>query len=96
MKGSVTLCENAGAGNQADKQWMGGRTALVANGTFGGGSCKLQMKVDIGGTAAYFDVPSGSLSAIGYLIVELPPGTYRAVTATGSGFYAKLVSVPNS
>lgn len=94
MKGSVILCEDAAAGNQADKAWNGGKTAFIANGTFGGGSCKLQMKVDIGGTAVYFDVPSGSLSAAGYLIADLPPGTYRAVTATGSGFYARLVSVP--
>lgn len=96
MKGAVVLCSNASAGNQADVAWTGGKTALIANGTFGGGSIKLQMKVDVGGTAAYFDVPSGSLSAIGYLIVDIPPGTYRAVTATGSGFYARLVSVPQS
>ena len=88
---AVILCENAGAGNQADKVWLGGKTAFIGEGTFGGGSVKLQIKLPQGN---YFDVPSATLSAAGMYITDLPPGTYRAVTATGSAFYARLVSIP--
>lgn len=88
---AVILCENAGAGNQADKTWKGGKTAFIAEGTFGGGSVKLQIKLPQGN---YFDVPSASLTAAGYFVADLPPGTYRAVTATGSAFYARLARIP--
>lgn len=91
MTSAVILCENAGAGNQADKVWEGGKTAFMAEGTFGGGSVKLQIKLPQG---TYFDVASSSLSAAGYLVFDLPAGTYRAVTATGSAFYARLARIP--
>jgi len=88
---SVTLCEDAGAGNQADKTFAGGKCSFIAEGTFGGGSVKLQLKTK---QDTYVDVPSSTLSANGLLGLDLPAGTYRAVTATGSAFYAWLVRVP--
>ena len=95
IKGAVSLAENAAAGNGDDKMWAGGKTAFVATGTFAGGSIKLQIKIDIGQAAAvYADVPSMSHSAAGILTADLPPGTYRAVMATGSAFYGRLVSIP--
>jgi hypothetical protein len=89
-QGSVILLDNAGAGNGADKIWSGGKTAFMAEATFGGGSVKLQIKLPQG---TYFDVASGSLSAAGYLVFDLPPGTYRAVAATATANYARLVHV---
>jgi hypothetical protein len=93
--GAATLLTNAGAGNGADVIWPGGKTALVATATFGGGNIKLQVKIDIGQAAAvYADVASSTLSAAGMLNLDLPPGTYRAVVTTSTAAYAKLVSVP--
>lgn len=82
--------ENSGAGNGADVYWYGGKTAFMAEATFGGGSVKLQIKLPQG---TYFDVASGSLSAAGYLNFDLPPGTYRAVAATATAVYARLVHI---
>lgn len=96
MKGAAILLTNAGAGNGADVYFNGGKCALVANATFGGGSIKLQMKIDIGNTAVYFDVVSAAFTAAGYLIYDLPPGTYRAVVVTSTACYFRIVSIPQS
>lgn len=91
-KGIITLCENAGAGNQAEKQSLGGgRFLFTAEGTFGGGSAKLQFKTKNG---TWVDYPSGSLSAAGSILVYLTDGGVRAVTATGSAFYCYLAHCP--
>jgi hypothetical protein len=81
----VTLASNAGAGNQPAVKWNGGKMALVAEGTFGGGSIKLQLQSPQG---TWIDVPSSTLSANGILIIDVPAGQVRAVTATGTAFYA--------
>lgn len=92
-QGHAQLASNAGAGNGSDVMWSGGKTAFLAQATFGGGSVKLQIKVDIGGTAAYADVTSVTLSAAGMVVADLPPGTYRAVVTTSTAAYARLVHV---
>lgn len=91
MKGAVVLCENAGTGNQAAKNWAGGKSAFIAEATFGGGSVKLQAQLPSG---AWYDVPSASLTAAGYYVADLPPGSYRAVNTTATAVSARLVSIP--
>jgi len=88
----IILAENAGAGNGPDKLWVGGTTAFVAEGTFGGGSAKLQIKLPQG---TYADVTGVTLSAAGMIVADLPPGEYRAVLATGSAFYVRLSRIPS-
>lgn len=86
--GAIALLANAGTGNGADKAWQGGKTAFIAEATFGGGSIKLQIKLPQG---TYADVTSVTLSAAGMVVTDLPPGTYRAVSATATACYASLV-----
>ena len=90
MKGAVVMMEN-GTGNGSAKTWVGGKTSLFAEATFGGGSVKLQVQLMSG---AWFDVPSMSLTVAGYLTADLPPGTYRVVATTATAAYARIVSVP--
>lgn len=88
---ALELLVNAAAGNGSDFYWKGGHTAFIGEATFGGGSVKLQIKLPQGN---YFDVSGMSLTAAGILFCFLPAGTYRAVGATGSAFYARLASIP--
>lgn len=90
-KGAVNFASNAAAGNGAAKTWRGGRCMLIAEATWGGGSFKLQTQTSLG---TWVDVASSTLSANGTLNLELPPGQYRGVGATGSAFYADLVHIP--
>lgn len=92
--GAVTLLSNAGAVTGSDVLWPGGKTALVGHATWGGGNIKLQIKLELGGTATYADVANAALTADGMVVVDLPPGTYRAVSTTSTVNYAKLISVP--
>ena len=86
----VDLMSNSGAGNGSDKIWEGGKTAFLAEATFGGGSVKLQIKLPQG---SYADVTSVTLSAAGMVVSDLPPGTYRAVATTATAVYCRLVRV---
>jgi hypothetical protein len=88
---AVTLMENSGAGNGSDVYWVGGKTAFIAEATFGGGSVKLQIKLPQG---TYADVTSVTLSAAGMVSTDLPPGSYRAVATTATGVYSKLIAIP--
>lgn len=87
---SVTLAENAGAGNGTAAQWMGGKGSFQAEATWGGGSAKLQF-LSFHGT--WIDYPSGSLSANGAILFELPIGQIRVVIATASAVYAYAARV---
>ncbi len=89
-RGSVQLLENAGAVSGADVSWFGGKTAFIAEATFGGGSVKLQIKLPQG---SYADVASVTLSAAGIYVTDLPPGTYRAVATTATANYCRLVHI---
>ena len=84
---AITIAENAGAGNGSDFSWPGGKAAFVAEGTWGGGNIKLQLKSHNG---TYIDFPSGSITANNVLLLELPPGTYRYVITTSTAVYARL------
>lgn len=79
-----------GTGNGSDVAWMGGKTAFLAEATFGGGTVKLQIKLPQG---TYADVTSVTLSAAGMVVSDLPQGTYRAVATTATAAYARLVHV---
>lgn len=80
-----TLASNAGAGNGSAVNWPGGKGAFVAEATWGGGSAKLQFQTD---QSTWIDYPSGSLSANGLILFELPAGPVRVVIATATACYA--------
>lgn len=88
---AVDLMSNSDAGNGSDVYWGGGKSAFIAEATFGGGSVKLQIKLPQG---TYADVSSVTLSAAGMVATDLPPGTYRAVATTATGVYSRLVAIP--
>lgn len=87
---STVLIEN-GTGNGTDKQFKGGKAAFTVEATFGGATVKLQIKL---GQGTYCDVTSASLTAAGMVVVDLPPGTYRAVAGVASAVYANLSAIP--
>lgn len=71
----------------------GGRYAVAALATFGGGSVKLQALGPDGTT--FLSVASGSdFTAAGFGAVDLPPGQYRFTIATATAVYASVTSVP--
>lgn len=84
----ITFAENAAAGTSSAFNWLGGQGVFIAEGTFGGGSAKLQFQSP---NSTWIDYPSGSLSANGLISFTLPPGQVRAVTATGSAFYVYAI-----
>jgi hypothetical protein len=95
MAGSQRLdfFSNAAAGNSTAAYWQGGKLAFIAEATFGAGTVKMQFMSPHG---TWIDVPSGSLSANGMLILELPQGQVRAVGTTASAIYACAVSIQTS
>lgn len=90
-KGAIVYLENAAANNVA-KFWPGGKAWLMAKGTWGGGSVKLQVMLP--DAATYVDVASSTISADGVVALEMPPGTYRLVVATATALYVRLVHIP--
>lgn len=58
----------------------GGPLGIIATGTFGSGTCKLQVRSAAG---TYVDVPGVSLTAAGNVYDSLPAGYYR-ITLAGS------------
>ncbi len=83
---------------------LGGRYQLSAKATWGGGNVILQQIMPDGTTAVtLFGQPSsatpntwvGLLSADGVLtFLDLPPGSYQLVYATGTAGYFNLTMVP--
>ena len=72
---------------------LGGKYALAAVATWGGGSVKLQVLMPDGST--YLSVASGTdLTANGFTTLDLPPGQYRLTIATATAVYASVVAVP--
>lgn len=82
---------NSAAGNSTALEWRGGLMAFYAEATWGGGSVKLQFQSPLG---TWIDFPSGSLSANGMLILNVPPAQVRAVGATASAIYCSGISIP--
>lgn len=89
MGQAIAIASNSGAGNlTAYKIDRGGKFMFMAEGTWGGGSIKLQTQTANG---TWVDVASSTLSANGTLSVDLPAGLIRGVIATASAVYATLV-----
>jgi hypothetical protein len=79
--------------NTAAFTLLGGKYAVAAIATFGGGSVKLQALGPDGST--YLSVASGTdFTAAGYGTVDLPPGQYRFTIATATAVYASVYRVP--
>lgn len=71
----------------------GGKYAVAAIGTWGGGSAKLQTLGPDGST--YLSVSSGTdFSANGYGVVDLPPGMYQLTIATATAVSATITRIP--
>lgn len=83
----VDLVSNASATGNG-MTFVGGRSAFIAEATFGGGTVKLQAQSPQG---TWIDVSGGSLTANGFVLLDLPPGQYRANIATATAVYAWLV-----
>lgn len=71
----------------------GGKYAVAATATFGGGSVKLQR---LGPDAStYQSVASASdFTAAGYTALDLPPGVYRFTIATATAVAAEVTAIP--
>ena len=69
----------------------GGRWALMAEATWGGGNIALNVKCPNGTYAA---VSGMSLSANGMVSAQLPPGDYKIVRTTATAIYANMVWIP--
>ncbi len=93
MATGIVLASNASA-TGAWFMWPGGRGEFRVEGTFGGGTVKLQCKGP-NGTAQ--DVGTDTtLTASGGGIFELGAGEIRCNIATATGVYAMALRVPSS
>jgi hypothetical protein len=91
MAVGIVLASNASA-TGSWVPWPGGRGEFRVEGTFGGGTVKLQCKGP-NGTAQ--DVGTNTtLTASGGGIFELGAGEIRANIATATGVYAMALRVP--
>jgi hypothetical protein len=87
----ITLASNATTGDGTAYEWHGGRGLFTAEATWGGGSAKLQFKTSNG---TWVDYTSGSLSANGMVLFELPKCWIRTVIATATATYVYAMPVP--
>jgi hypothetical protein len=72
----------------------GGKYAVDALATFGGGSVKFQKL--LGDGATFQSVSSATdFTAAGYAVIDLPPGQYRFTIATATGVFAAVTRVPS-
>lgn len=71
----------------------GGKYAFAAHATWSSGSAKLQVLLPDG--SSYVSVSSGTdLTADGFAVVDLPPGTYQIAIATATAVYASVTRIP--
>lgn len=71
----------------------GGKYGVSANGTWGGGSAKLQVLLPDEST--YLSVASGTdFTANGFAVVDLPPGQYRWTIATATAVAVTVARIP--
>lgn len=90
--GDAYKAENISASTAAF-QLKGGKYAVLAKATWGGGSAKLQILLPDGST--YVSVASATdFTADGYGTVDLPPGQYRLTIATATAVYVSVVRIP--
>lgn len=89
----VDLLSNASAtGPSGGVLWPGGKGYFAAKATWGGGNVALQFLGPDGAT--WIAYTSGSLSADGGLIFELPPCRIRAAVTTATAVYAHAARIP--
>jgi len=69
----------------------GGKYALIASGTFGGGNVQLQALSMDGVT--YINI-GASITVAGLINFDLPPGSYQLTVTTATAVYAVIASVP--
>jgi hypothetical protein len=69
----------------------GGKYALTASATFGGGNLQLQV-LSLDGTT-WVNVGS-SITAAGLTTYDLSPGQYRIAVTTATAVYAAVTSIP--
>jgi hypothetical protein len=82
------------AANTAAFALRGGKYAVMALATFGGGSVKLQALGPDGST--YLSLATTSdFTAAGGATVDLPPGQYRFTVATATVVYALVCRIPS-
>ena len=93
VDGKIISNASAAAAQADTFKLAGGKYAVTAQGTWGGGSAKLQIL--LGNGSAYLSVASGTdFTADGYGAVDLPPGSYRFTCATASALYLNVVRIP--
>lgn len=93
MATGIVLASNASAtGNWF--MWPGGRGEFRVEGTFGGGTVKLQCKGP-NGTAQDVGIDT-TLTASGGGIFELGAGEIRCNIATATAVYAMALRIPSS
>lgn len=86
------LLTNAAVGNGAAVLVQGGEYAYMVDATFTGGSVELQVQDPKGN---YISVPGSSVLANSMVLLKLPPGQYRAVSAGAvATASAWLITVP--
>lgn len=69
----------------------GGKYALIASATFGGGNLQLQVLAMDGTT--YVNA-AASITAAGLTTYDLPQGMYRVSVTTATAVYVSLTSIP--
>lgn len=87
---SITALSNQAA-DSAVFSLPGGRWAMVAEATWGGGNIALHIKCPNGTFAA---VTGMSLTANGMVSAQVPPGDYKIVRTTATAIYARMVWIP--
>lgn len=90
----ITLLSNASASSAGtDRVRLGGTYIWAIEGTFNGGSYQFQT-ANANGT--FTDVAGASLSAAGFIELDIAPGTLVKVVETGttSAMYSTLTRVP--
>lgn len=94
----ITLLDAVDAATTGESfYWAGGEGLLEVDGTWGGGTFKLQYSFIYGTDAAFKDMDSSvSFTANGATIFTLPPGAIRGVfTGTPTDLSARVKRIPS-
>ena len=77
---------------------LGGKYAVTAEATWGGGSAKLQIQSPkLGPAATFISVNSSTdFAANGFFVLDLPAGTYQITIATATAVYLSIVGLPEA
>jgi len=83
---TLTLLENSGAATSAEKDWGGGYGCLFGEGSFGGGTLRLEAQTPNGTWVAVGATTTLSANGLGGFF--LPECKIRVVATLGTGFFA--------